>query len=113
MTMNPIKNNILLTYLGNYGPSYTSNDNIPNPWAMILNPYYLGNPPLTFFNTPGLVAYPFSNMVFIKNYSNWRKLGCPNVCDDFLDNCSCWWVFYWKSDALFPTAHMKPPFRIR
>jgi hypothetical protein len=61
--MNPIENNILPTYLGNYGPFYANNDNIPNPWIMIPNPYYLGNPPLTFSNTHGHVAYPFLNTV--------------------------------------------------
>jgi hypothetical protein len=33
---------------------------------MILNPYYLGNLPLTFFNTINLIAYPFPNMVSTK-----------------------------------------------
>jgi hypothetical protein len=61
--MNPIENNILPTYLGNYGPFYANNDNIPNPWIMIPNPYYLGNPPLTFSNTPRHVAYLFLNTV--------------------------------------------------
>jgi hypothetical protein len=55
-TMNPTGNNILPTYLGIYGLSYACNDNIPNPWTMILNPYYLGNPPLTFSNTIGPMA---------------------------------------------------------
>jgi hypothetical protein len=39
LTMNPIGNNILLIYLGNYGLSYAWNDNIPNQWTMIPNPY--------------------------------------------------------------------------
>lgn len=65
MTMNPIINSILLTTLGNYGPSYASNDNIPNPSIMILNPYYLANPSLTFSNIIRFVAYPFLNMVSI------------------------------------------------
>jgi hypothetical protein len=62
-TMNPIGNNVLLAYLGNYGPSYACNDNIPNPWTKIPIPYYLGNPPLTFPNTTGPATYPFPNMV--------------------------------------------------
>jgi hypothetical protein len=37
--MNPTRNNTLLAYLGNYGLSYVGNDNIPNPWTMIPNPY--------------------------------------------------------------------------
>jgi len=32
---------------------------------MIPNPYYPNNPPLTFSNTPKLMAYPFPNMVSI------------------------------------------------
>jgi hypothetical protein len=64
--MNPIGNNILPTYLGNYGSSYTCNNNIPNPWAMIPNHYYLRNHPLTFSNTPELVAYPSLNMISIE-----------------------------------------------
>jgi hypothetical protein len=55
--MNPTKNNILLAYLGNYGPSYTSNNNIPNPWTMIPNLYYLSNPPLTFSNIINPTTY--------------------------------------------------------
>ncbi len=65
-TMNPIENSILPAYLGNYIPSYAINGNIPNPWIMIPNPYYSRNPPLTFSNTPGFVAYPFLNMVSTK-----------------------------------------------
>jgi hypothetical protein len=38
--MDPIINNILPAYLGNHGLSYAGNDNIPNPWTMIFNPYY-------------------------------------------------------------------------
>jgi hypothetical protein len=60
---NPIGNNISLAYLGNYGPSYASNYNIPNPWTMIHNPYYQGNPPLIFPNTSRLVAYFFPNVM--------------------------------------------------
>jgi hypothetical protein len=60
--MNPTGNNILLAYLGNYGSSYAYNNNIPNPWIMIPNPYYLGNPPLTFSNTPGHTTYPFQSI---------------------------------------------------
>ncbi len=60
--MNPI---VLLTYLGNYGLSSVGNDNIPNMWTMIPNPYYLGNPPLIFSNTPRLTTYLFLNMVSI------------------------------------------------
>jgi len=63
--MNITGNSISLAYLGNYGLSYINNDNIPNPWAMNPNPYYQGNPPLTFSNIPRLMAYPFSNMVSI------------------------------------------------
>jgi hypothetical protein len=64
LTMNPrIGNNILSTYFGNHGSSYASNDNIPNPWTMILNPYYLSNPPLMFSHTTKFVAFPFLNMV--------------------------------------------------
>jgi hypothetical protein len=66
LIMNPTKNNILLIYLGNYGSSYEVICNIPNPWTMILNPYYLRNLPFTFSNTTGLATYPFFNMVFIK-----------------------------------------------
>jgi len=40
LTMNPTRNSILPAYLGNYEPSYVGNDNIPNPWTMIPNPYY-------------------------------------------------------------------------
>jgi hypothetical protein len=36
LTMNPTKNNILPTYLGNYGLYYVSNNNIPNPWTIFL-----------------------------------------------------------------------------
>jgi hypothetical protein len=61
--MNPTKNNILPTYLGHYGPSYTSNDKIPNPWTMIPNMYYLGNPPHSFSNIISHVTYLFPNMV--------------------------------------------------
>jgi hypothetical protein len=62
--MNLIGNNILPTYLGNYGPSsYANNNNIPNTWTMILNPYYLGNPPLTFSNTLRLMIYLFSELL--------------------------------------------------
>jgi hypothetical protein len=50
--MNRTENNILPAYLGNYGPSYIGNDDIPNQWTMIPNPYYLGKPPLTFSNIP-------------------------------------------------------------
>jgi hypothetical protein len=67
LVMNPTRNNILPTYLGNYGLSYVGNDNIPNPWTMIPNPYYPRNFPLTFSNTPRLVAYPFLNMVSTGN----------------------------------------------
>jgi hypothetical protein len=63
--MNPTKNSVLPAYLGDCGPSYASNDNIPNPWVMIPSPYYLGNPPLTFSNTISPTTYPFPNMVFI------------------------------------------------
>lgn len=66
LTMNPTKNNTLLAYFGNYGQSYVGNDNIPNSWTMILNLYYLGNPPLTFSNTPRLATYLFPNMVSIR-----------------------------------------------
>ncbi len=61
--MNPIGNNILPAYLGNYGLSYASNDNIPNRWTMNLIPYYPRNPPLTFFNTFGPMTYLFPNVV--------------------------------------------------
>jgi hypothetical protein len=64
--MNPTKHDILLTYFGNYGSSYVSTNNIPNPWMLISNPYYLGNPPHTFFNTHGPMLYPFLNVAFIK-----------------------------------------------
>jgi hypothetical protein len=57
------RNNILPTYLGNYGLSYVGNDNIPNPWTIIPNPYYPRNLPLTFPNTSRHVAYPFPNVV--------------------------------------------------
>jgi hypothetical protein len=63
--MNPTRNNILPTYIGNYGSSYIGNGNIPNSWTMIPNPYYPGNLPLTFSNTLGPMAYSFSNMVSI------------------------------------------------
>jgi hypothetical protein len=62
--MNPIGKYILPAYLGNYGLSYVGNENIPNPWTMIFDHYYLGNPPFTFSNTPKSVTYPFSNMVY-------------------------------------------------
>lgn len=62
-TMNPIENDILPTYFGNYGPSYVSINNIPNPWTLIPNPYYPKNPPCIFFNTHGHVLYPFLNVV--------------------------------------------------
>jgi hypothetical protein len=65
-TMNPTRKYILPTYLGNYGLSYVGNDNIPNPWTMILNHYYLGNHPFTFSNTHEHVAYSFLNMVCIE-----------------------------------------------
>jgi hypothetical protein len=60
--MNPTGNNVLPAYLGNYGPSYVGNNNIPNPWT-IFNFYYLDNPPLTFSNTIGPTTYPIPNMV--------------------------------------------------
>jgi hypothetical protein len=66
LTMNPSRNNILLAYLGNYGSSYASNNKIPNPWTMVLNPYYLGNVPLIFSNTIELVAYSFMNTMSTK-----------------------------------------------
>ncbi len=62
-TMNFIGNNILPTYLGNYGPSYASNNNIPNPWTMIPNPYYPRNLQLTFSKTLGPATYLFPNIV--------------------------------------------------
>jgi hypothetical protein len=61
--MNPTGNGISSTYLGNYGPSYASNYNIPNPWTMIHNPYYQGNPQLIFPNTCRLAAYFFPNVM--------------------------------------------------
>jgi hypothetical protein len=73
--MNPTGNSVLLAYLGNYGPSYVSNNNIPNPWIMIRNPYYLGNPLVTFSNTIGLAAYPFPNMVFTRIVTNGGSQG--------------------------------------
>jgi len=66
LTMNPIENNILPSYLGNYGPPFVGNNNIPNPWTTIPNPYYPRNPPFTFSNTHGPMAYPFLNMVSTK-----------------------------------------------
>jgi hypothetical protein len=66
LVMNPTRNSILPTYLGNYGLSYVGNGNIPNPWTIIPNPYYPGNPPLTFPNTFRLVAYLFSSVVSTK-----------------------------------------------
>jgi hypothetical protein len=54
--VNPIRNNVLLAYLGNYGPFDAGNDNIPEPWTMISNHIYLGNLPPTFPKTLGLVA---------------------------------------------------------
>jgi hypothetical protein len=63
-TMNPIENSMLLAYLGNYGLFYANNGNIPNPWIMIPNPYYLKNLSLTFSNTLRPMTYPFLNMVF-------------------------------------------------
>jgi hypothetical protein len=72
--MIPTKNNILPANLGNYGPSYTSNDNIPNPWTMMIpNPYYPRNLSLTFSNTFGLVAYPFLNMYRKRKKSSHKK----------------------------------------
>jgi hypothetical protein len=68
-TMNAIKNDILLTYFGNYGSSYVSTNNIPNPWMLIPNPYYLGNPPQTFLNTHGPMLYPFLNVVFTRIFA--------------------------------------------
>jgi hypothetical protein len=55
--MNPTRNNISFAYLGNYGPSYANNYNIPDPWTMIHNPYYQGNSPLIFPTMFKLVAY--------------------------------------------------------
>jgi hypothetical protein len=64
--MNSTRNNILPTYLGNHGLSYVGNNNIPNPWTIIPNPYYPRNPPLTFPNTSKFAAYPFLSVVSIK-----------------------------------------------
>lgn len=61
--MNPIGNSISSTYIGNYGPSYASNYNIPNPWTMIHNPYYQGNPQFIFPNRCKLAAYFFPNVM--------------------------------------------------
>ncbi len=61
--VNPIKNNILLAYLGNYGPSYVGYVNIPNPWTMICNCFYPWNPPFFFLNTLGLMTYRVPNVV--------------------------------------------------
>ncbi len=76
LTMNRNENNILPAYLGNYGPSYKSNDNIPNQWIMIPNLYYLGNPPLTFSNTTNPTTYLFPKYDVYHNCCNWRKSGC-------------------------------------
>jgi hypothetical protein len=43
--MNPTENDILPTYFGNYGLSYVSTSNIPNPWTLIPNP----KKPSTYF----------------------------------------------------------------
>jgi len=73
--MNPIGNNILPTYLGNYGPSsYANNNNIPNTWKMIPNPYYLRNPPLTFSNTLGLAIYPFLELLQLEEVRVSKRL---------------------------------------
>jgi hypothetical protein len=70
MVVNPTGNNILLAYIGNYGLTYVGNDNIPNPWTMIPNPYYLGNPPFTFTNMFKSTSYIFPNVVSIKIVAN-------------------------------------------
>jgi hypothetical protein len=77
--MNATNNNILLTYLGNYGSSYAGIYNILNPWTMIPNPYYVGNLPLTFSNTIGPAAYPFLNMVSIKIVVNKGSQGSKHL----------------------------------
>jgi hypothetical protein len=66
LAINPTGNNILLAYLGNYGPTYEGNGNIPNPWTMIPNPNYLRNPPFTFPNTFKSTSYLFPNVVSIE-----------------------------------------------
>jgi len=81
--MNPTGHNILLAYLGHYEPSYVSNNNIPNPWTMIPNPYYLGNPPFTFFNTTNSTSYPFPNMVFTQNWCYIKKRSTTTNHDFF------------------------------